>query len=639
MTSPGPCVRLTWRRWLLLLLIGGVVVGAALWLSSTRNAGAQGQLTLADFDATGLDTDLLALIQTGSVADGNFTELYATPSTGSLLEGELGLSSGNSLVNKVRWGDHVDQILISNGSDLNLQTYFTGQGAGTDLTLRLQTSDSSGTGTISSATANTVRFNMNSSAQALLNGLSSSDRLIIALTRAGQPPAKVANVSAEAASDTSIDVSWDTAARADGYRVEWGTTSGIYTGSATTTETSHTITSLTANTTYYVRVTATRTAIDDGTPSDEASASTLLPPPAQVTGVNVTANGHDRIAVSWTAVSDATGYVVEWDDDSGFAGPSSAASASSPYAITGLDEGTTYHVRVRATRTGAADGPASASVSATTALQPPAQVTGVSAQAASDTEINVSWNLAVRAGGYRVEWGTASGVYTDSTTTAALNHKVSSLSADTPYFFRVTATRAGADDGPPSAEANARTNPAPPPSPPAGVVAVALSDREIRVEWQPSQNATGYIVQWDTDAAFPAPEMAEVVGNGVIIEDLRSETEYFVRVIGTREGALDSAPSAADSAITEQAPVKTWSDRFPGGAVAAQLALSLFAGLMAGVRVRSDKTPQREVKIVVVMCAASLVLPAFGTGNIFWTGGIVLLVMLATGAVYFLSRR
>ena len=40
------------------------------------------------------------------------------------------------------------------------------------------------------------------------------------------------------------------------------------------------------------------------------------------------------------------------------------------------------------------------------------------------------------------------------------------------------------------------------------------------------------------------------------------------------------------------------------------------------------------------MCLASLIMPDFGLGgNLFWTGGIVILVALAAFAVTFASRR
>ena len=640
MTGPGSCARLTWRR-LLWGLVAAVAV-VAMPGACALPASAQSQLTLADFDAAGRDADLLALIETGSAASGAFTTLYqASPGVGSLVDGELGVGASNSALTKIEWrGDTVNDLRVQNGSDLDLSAYFGTGGAGADLTLRVQTSGGTGTGALQSSGASVARWDKDAGGKAILDGLSGGDRPIIALTRAGTPPAQVTNVVATAASDTSIELSWDAAARADGYRVQWGTTSGVYTGSADTTDTAHTITGLTANTTYYLRVISTRTQVDDGDPSAEVSATTMLSPPTQVTGVSVGAVSHDSLTFSWNAVAGAIRYATELSVSPEFTSHETISGVGgTSETFSGLREGTIYHVRVRASKTGAPDGPYSAVVSATTTLQPPAQVTGVSATPTSDTEINVTWSLAVRAGGYRLEWGTASGNYSGSATTTALSHPVPDLTADTGYYFRVTATRAGTSDGPPSAEAVSRTNPPPPPSPPAGVTAEAISDREIRVQWQEALNATGYIVQWDLGSGFPNPLEATVVGTGAIIEDLRSETEYFVRVIGTRAGATDSAPSAADAAITHQAPVKTWSDRFPCGPVGAQLALSLFAGLMAGVRVRSDKTPQREVKIVVVMCAASLILPAFGTGNVFWTGGIVLLVMVATGAVYFLARR
>ncbi len=159
------------------------------------------------------------------------------------------------------------------------------------------------------------------------------------------------------------------------------------------------------------------------------------------------------------------------------------------------------------------------------------------------------------------------------------------------------------------------------------------------MQWQAEPNSTGYVVQWDADAAFPNPQQAVVSTNAAIIERLRSETEYFVRVYGTRTGAPDGAPSSPDSATTDRARLKVWGERFPGGPVAAQLGLAAFGGVMAGIRFRAHKSPQREAEIVAVMCLASLILPVIGIGNIFWTGGIVLLIGLASVSAIFLTSR
>ena len=73
--------------------------------------------------------------------------------------------------------------------------------------------------------------------------------------------------------------------------------------------------------------------------------------PAQVTGVTVTPNYFDSLDVSWTAVTGATGYTVQYKTGSAaFTGTDPSASATTNYAtLENLSEGTQYRVRVRAT--------------------------------------------------------------------------------------------------------------------------------------------------------------------------------------------------------------------------------------------------------------------------------------------------
>ena len=83
------------------------------------------------------------------------------------------------------------------------------------------------------------------------------------------------------------------------------------------------------------------------------------PQPGKVTGVTVTP-GVGRLAVSWTAVSGADGYKVQWKsgsqayDSSRQQVISSGSTTSS--TIPDLDGGTAYSVQVIATATGADDG-------------------------------------------------------------------------------------------------------------------------------------------------------------------------------------------------------------------------------------------------------------------------------------------
>ena len=89
---------------------------------------------------------------------------------------------------------------------------------------------------------------------------------------------------------------------------------------------------------------------------------------AKPTGVKVSVDG-TKAQVDWTAVTDATGYTVQWSTSSTFATKSDATISSgstTTHKITsGLTSGMTYYFRVIATATGYDDSTPSDSVSAT----------------------------------------------------------------------------------------------------------------------------------------------------------------------------------------------------------------------------------------------------------------------------------
>ena len=92
-------------------------------------------------------------------------------------------------------------------------------------------------------------------------------------------------------------------------------------------------------------------------------------PPGKVTEVTVTP-GDGALVVGWAAVSDATGYRVQWK--SGTQGYNTTtrqavidSGSTVSHTIASLTNGTEYTVRVTATRTGADDGPHSDEVTGT----------------------------------------------------------------------------------------------------------------------------------------------------------------------------------------------------------------------------------------------------------------------------------
>ena len=85
------------------------------------------------------------------------------------------------------------------------------------------------------------------------------------------------------------------------------------------------------------------------------------------------------------------------------------------------------------------------------------QVTGVMVEP-GDTELVVEWTAVGNATGYKVQWKSGGQSYNTSDRQATIasgsttTHTITSLTNDTEYTVRVTGTRTGFNDGPPSAE-------------------------------------------------------------------------------------------------------------------------------------------------------------------------------------------
>src|SRR5207247_2382130 len=119
--------------------------------------------------------------------------------------------------------------------------------------------------------------------------------------------------------------------------------------------------------------------------------------PAQVTGVSHQAVSSTQINLSWIAnhrKNVVNHYNIYRSTTSGFTpGPGNLINitiTATSFQDSGLTASTTYYYLVSATNS-AGEGPVSAQASGTTSAPLPAQVTGVSHQAVSITQINLSW--------------------------------------------------------------------------------------------------------------------------------------------------------------------------------------------------------------------------------------------------------
>ena len=276
-----------------------------------------------------------------------------------------------------------------------------------------------------------------------------------------EPAAQPGGLSLSVVNSGTLGATWDTAARADGYKVQWRVGSGSFgaTNQATATDTTHTITGLTANTLYYVQVIATRTGATDSAPSAEQSATTKVKPAAQPEGLSLSVVNSGTLGATWDTAARADGYKVQWRVGSGsFGAANEAATTDTTHTITGLSGNTLYYVQVIAIRTGTTQSAPSAEQSATTKVKPAAQPEGLSLSVVNSGTLGATWDTAARADGYKVQWRVASRSFgaANQATATDTTHDISNLAINTTYYVRVIATRTGAGDSQPSANQSAK---------------------------------------------------------------------------------------------------------------------------------------------------------------------------------------
>ena len=172
-----------------------------------------------------------------------------------------------------------------------------------------------------------------------------------------------------------------------------------------------------------------------------------LTPLAAPTNLAVSATGSTSIKVSWTAVSGAAGYVIQYAKNSSFSSaqtktvsPGSAASAT----LTGLSSGTTYYIRILAKGNGTttADSGYSATKSAATTSNLPTKPTNVkiSDYNPSRKTGTVTWTAVAGATGYMVQYSNDGSKWTNKTVRNVTSFKLTQATPD--VIVRVYATNA-----------------------------------------------------------------------------------------------------------------------------------------------------------------------------------------------------
>src|SRR5437773_931976 len=269
------------------------------------------------------------------------------------------------------------------------------------------------------------------------------------------------NFAATAVSSSEIHLSWTAPSVfglvVTGYEIERSTDGGLTwnvlvanTGSTATTYSD--TGGLAHSTTYTYRV-HTVTTIGTSFPSDTASATTFAVAPSPPTGLAATAVSSTQISLRWTAPADnggsaVTGYQIERSTNGGNTWSTlvNTCGTSTSCSDTGLPHATTITYRVSAIHS-IGTSSVSGTVSATTLIATPSPPTGLTATAASSSQVSLTWTAPTDNGGsaitgYTIERSTDGSTWTTlvaNTANTAATYSDTGLTRATAYSYKVSA--------------------------------------------------------------------------------------------------------------------------------------------------------------------------------------------------------
>lgn len=222
-------------------------------------------------------------------------------------------------------------------------------------------------------------------------GLGIDNVVIVAGKNAGlEPLGTPTNLTASNNNPVGFSLSWDAVADATGYDVTVLDSSNASVGEIVINGTTATISGLASSSTYSAQVVAlgngtTTDSSDPATLSNiQTTAPTVLNTPTGLASSNV---GYFGFTLSWTAVSDATGYTVTLSPSAGSVEVSGISAT-----VTGLAEGETYTASVVAKGNGTTTVDSSAAtLDVTTATAPAVSAPVLTETDVSSSAFTVSW--------------------------------------------------------------------------------------------------------------------------------------------------------------------------------------------------------------------------------------------------------
>ncbi len=144
-------------------------------------------------------------------------------------------------------------------------------------------------------------------------------------------------------------------------------------------------------------------------------------------------------SLSWTGVSGAASYTLQWKPTSGSTWTTVSGITGTSYALSGLAAGTGYQFQVLTVCSGSSSGYATAVSFTTTATASCNVPTGLGAGPITSTSGSLSWGTVAGSTSYTLQWKPASGsTWTTVSGLTSTSYSLTGLNASTAYQFQVS---------------------------------------------------------------------------------------------------------------------------------------------------------------------------------------------------------
>ena len=372
-------------------------------------------------------------------------------------------------------------------------------------------------------------------------------------------PVAPGSVTAKLTGHNDATVTWDAVAGADGYHIYYKKSSAASynTTYKTTTGTSCKYSNLAANTLYNIKVVPYVLVGGVEMESANSQVTTLqtlrnLAAPSKVT---LQLTGHNDVKVSWSKVSNASGYYVYYKKASASSYSSYKTTTGTSLTFTNLTASTKYTFKVipYGVSNGSKIKSDNYSTNSITTLKNLAAPSKVTLQLTGHNDVKVSWSKVSNASGYYVYYKKASASsYSSYKTTTGTSLTFTNLTASTKYTFKVIpygvsgSTKVKSDNYKTSSITTLKDL-----SAPSKLTLTVKSKSSIKASWSKVSGAKGYYVYYKKSSASSYSLYKTTTGTSLTLTGLSKNTKYTIKIVPY--GVSGSTKVKSDHYITKSA--------------------------------------------------------------------------------------